>query len=63
MKDAESVASQIIANFKTGKFLNGYPLPGSQFTKEAMDNRVLLGRGKALPASKKGRVQLGGKVI
>lgn len=62
-KSVDEAVATILANLKTGKFCNDYPMPGSNFTKEAMDNRILLGRGKELPAPKKGKVKLGGKVI
>jgi hypothetical protein len=62
-KDVAEMTAQVLAHLKTGKFCNDYPMPGSNFTKEKMDAAKAAGVGKGLPAPKKGKVKLGGKVI
>ena len=62
-KDVAEMTAQVLAQLKTGKFCGDYPMPGSNFEKQKMDNNILLGRGKGLPAPKKGKVKIGGKVV
>lgn len=45
-KDVAEMTAQVLAHLKTGKFCNGYPLPGSNFTKEKMDASKAAGVGK-----------------
>lgn len=62
-KTIDEMTAQVLANLKTGKQNCDYPMPGSNFTKEKMDAAKAAGAGKGLPAPKKGKVKLGGKVI
>lgn len=45
-KDVAEMTAQVLAHLKTGKFCNGYPLPGSNFTVEKMDASKAAGVGK-----------------
>lgn len=62
-KTVEQMTAQVLANLKTGYQCQHYPQPDSNFTKERMDASKAAGVGKGLPAPKKGKVKLGGKVI
>lgn len=62
-KDVAEMTAQVLANLKTGYQCLHYPMPTSNFDKQAMDNRILLGRGKSLPPPKRGKVKIGGKVV
>ncbi len=61
-KDVAEAAATILANMKTGKFCNGYPMPGSNFTKEKMDASKAAGVGKALRPFTQGRGTKYGRV-
>ena len=62
-KTVEEMTAQVLKNLKTGYQCLDYPMPGSNFTKEAMDASKAAGVGKGLPAPRKGKVKLGGKII
>lgn len=45
-KSIDEMTAQVLANLKTGKQNCGYPMPGSNFTKEKMDAAKAAGVGK-----------------
>jgi len=61
-KSIEEATATILANLKTGKFCNGYPMPGSNFTKEKMDASKAAGVGKEPRKFTQGRGTYRGRV-
>lgn len=61
-KTAEEAAAALLANLKNNRFCNDYPMPGSNFTKEAMDASKAAGVGKEPRPFTQGRGTLRGRV-
>lgn len=61
-KSVDEMVAQVLANLKTGHQCNGYPMPGSNFTKEAMDASKAAGVGKEPRSFTQGRGTLRGRV-
>lgn len=61
-KSVEEAVATILANAKTGKFCNDYPMPGSNFTKERMEASKAAGVGKDPRPFTQGRGTLRGRV-
>ena len=61
-KSVDEAVATILANLKTGKFCNDYPMPGSNFTKEKMDASKAAGVGKEPRPFTQGRGTLRGRV-
>lgn len=61
-KTVEEMTAQVLKNLKTGYQCMDYPMPGSNFTKEAMDASKAAGVGKEPRPFTQGRGTLRGRV-
>lgn len=61
-KDVNEAVAAILANLKTGKFCNDYPMPGSNFEKSKMDANKAAGVGKEPRPFTQGRGTYRGRV-